>query len=496
MVGGLFDVVASALGSGAVDAGQASIIAGTWSINQVIAAAGRSSIRGIFMVSAFGRGPRSWRSNRAPPRPPTSNGSCASSSSAAAITAIRSAPATAAWRRSTPAADDPYFHPFLYGSRQAPSCAPASTASPAGTARATCCARCSRASPSSTAAISTCCARPASASTAPSLSGGGARSAVWPQMFADVLGIPITVAACARDRRARRRDRGRRRRRPLPRSRGRRAGDDAGASAAFAPDPRMAGALRASATAPIGMLTEAMSPVWRRDGRGAWRRRERHGRDRDRADATTTSSSARGTAGCVLANRLSAGSAHPRPAARGRRPRHLSLDPHPGRLPLLHGQSAHRLDDADRGRSRASTAARSPIRAARCSAAAPSINGMIYMRGQAADYDHWRQLGNAGWGWDDVLPYFRKSEDNFRGAERPARRRRRMAGRAAAAALGHPRGLPRRRRGDRHPAPRRLQRRRQRGLGLSSRSTSGTASAGPRPRPSCGRRSGGPTCAS
>jgi choline dehydrogenase len=44
-----------------------------------------------------------------------------------------------------------------------------------------------------------------------------------------------------------------------------------------------------------------------------------------------------------------------------------------------------------------------------------SINGMIYMRGQAADYDSWRQAGNTGWGWDDVLPYFLKSEDNYRG---------------------------------------------------------------------------------
>ena len=45
-----------------------------------------------------------------------------------------------------------------------------------------------------------------------------------------------------------------------------------------------------------------------------------------------------------------------------------------------------------------------------------SINGMIYMRGQAADYDGWRQMGCTGWGWDDVLPLFKAQEDFYRGA--------------------------------------------------------------------------------
>ena len=42
-----------------------------------------------------------------------------------------------------------------------------------------------------------------------------------------------------------------------------------------------------------------------------------------------------------------------------------------------------------------------------------AINAMIYMRGQAADYDGWRQLGLTGWGWDDVLPYFLRHEDHM-----------------------------------------------------------------------------------
>jgi choline dehydrogenase len=45
-----------------------------------------------------------------------------------------------------------------------------------------------------------------------------------------------------------------------------------------------------------------------------------------------------------------------------------------------------------------------------------AINAMIYMRGQAGDYDSWRQMGLSGWGWDDVLPYFKKGEDHFSGA--------------------------------------------------------------------------------
>ena len=65
-----------------------------------------------------------------------------------------------------------------------------------------------------------------------------------------------------------------------------------------------------------------------------------------------------------------------------------------------------------------------------------SINGLIYIRGQPEDYDHWAQLGNRGWSWDDCLPYFRKAErwegEEHRGArqgraavhleDRPARR--------------------------------------------------------------------------
>ncbi len=46
-----------------------------------------------------------------------------------------------------------------------------------------------------------------------------------------------------------------------------------------------------------------------------------------------------------------------------------------------------------------------------------SLNGLLYVRGQPQDYDRWRQMGNAGWGWDDVLPLFKRAEKNERGAD-------------------------------------------------------------------------------
>jgi len=46
-----------------------------------------------------------------------------------------------------------------------------------------------------------------------------------------------------------------------------------------------------------------------------------------------------------------------------------------------------------------------------------SLNGLLYVRGQKEDYDRWRQMGNSGWGWDDVLPLFKRSEDQERGED-------------------------------------------------------------------------------
>ncbi|MGI9421072.1 MAG: GMC family oxidoreductase [Geminicoccaceae bacterium] len=122
-----------------------------------------------------------------------------------------------------------------------------------------------------------------------------------------------------------------------------------------------------------------------------------------------------GTAGCLLANRLSADP--------GRKVLLLEAGGKDNwiwfHIPVgyLYSQGNPRADwcfqtEAEPGlNGRSLNYARGKVLGG-CSA----INGMIYMRGQAADYDHWRQLGNVGWSWDDVLPVFKKTEDHFAGA--------------------------------------------------------------------------------
>jgi choline dehydrogenase len=123
-----------------------------------------------------------------------------------------------------------------------------------------------------------------------------------------------------------------------------------------------------------------------------------------------------GSAGCVLANRLTASGRH----------RVLLLEAGPGnRHPWLHIPLGFGRLFTDRRynwcyqtepqpgcHGRQVIAPRGKVLGG-----SSSINGLIYIRGQAEDFDHWRQLGNTGWSFGDVLPYFRKAEDNERGAD-------------------------------------------------------------------------------
>ncbi len=121
-----------------------------------------------------------------------------------------------------------------------------------------------------------------------------------------------------------------------------------------------------------------------------------------------------GTAGSVLANRLSADP--------GRRVLLLEAGGHDRlfwvRVPIgyLYTQGNPRTDWCFSTEAEAGLGGRAlKYPRGRLLGGCSSINGMLSVRGQAADYDGWRQSGLSGWGWDDVLPLFRRSEDHWAG---------------------------------------------------------------------------------
>jgi choline dehydrogenase len=123
-----------------------------------------------------------------------------------------------------------------------------------------------------------------------------------------------------------------------------------------------------------------------------------------------------GSAGCVLANRLTASGKHSVLLLEaGPKDRHLWIHVPLGYGKLFKDKAVNWMYETEPEPGLNGRKVFQPR--GKVLGGSSSINGLLYLRGQHEDYDRWRQLGNTGWGFQDVLPFFKKAEDQQRGGD-------------------------------------------------------------------------------